>query len=238
MTDDSTTYDLKETVIPRVDKSRYSSDLVAYFAFPCPARLGKQYSLAITSDQGNATATVSIPAKGYIYNNTPYIFYDPEQYKEDIPVLVGLSPTAQGYLVRLYLDFDVFIDQRVVHKRLEVPSGVVSTETPQLQYTYPTLTRRPASTGYPYINIFFSHAAYRMVFKDLMAEYGGFHLTSATFILTQVESNLYNYYNVVNGFQDPYSIREDQPDFTNVLGGVGVFGAMVEDFVAVDLQNH
>jgi hypothetical protein len=28
----------------------------------------------------------------------------------------------------------------------------------------------------------------------------------------------------------------DQPDFTNIVGGVGVFGAMVEDSIVVKLQ--
>jgi hypothetical protein len=238
VTDDSTTYSFKEAVIPRDDKNRYASDLVAYLAYPCSARLEKRYSLAITSDQGNATATVTIPGKGYVYNNTPSIFIRPDSYTEDIPVSVGLSSAAQGYLVRLYVNFDVVSDESVVHKRLEVPSAMVSTASPQVQYTYATLTRRPAEAAYSYFNIFFSRAAYIQFQKDVIAQYGGFRLTSATFILTQVETNLYNYYSLANGFLDPYSVREDQPDYSNIVGGFGVFGAMAEDSVVVDLQNR
>jgi hypothetical protein len=51
---------------------------------------------------------------------------------------------------------------------------------------------------------------------------------------TQVEENLYKYYNLANGFQDPYSIRTDQPDFSNIQGGLGIFGAMTLDSVRVD----
>jgi hypothetical protein len=55
-------------------------------------------------------------------------------------------------------------------------------------------------------------------------------------VLTQVEDNLYKYYNIVNGFQDEFSIRTDLPDYTNIRGGVGLFGAMTEDSVVVDLR--
>jgi hypothetical protein len=239
MTDDSATYNLKETVIPRDDRSRYSSDLVAYSAYPSPLRPGKQYSLAITSDQGNATATVSVPGKGYIYNNTPYIFVNPRISVEDIPVSVTLSSSAQAYLVRLYINYDLGSGQNVEHRRLEIPSRIDSVGG-SFQYTYlftyPTLTRRPSNINSS-LNLVYPWAAYFAIYRGLEAQYAiWYKLTSATFILTQVETNLYNYYNVANGFRDPYSIREDQPDYTNIAGGFGVFGAMVEDSVVVDLQ--
>jgi hypothetical protein len=241
MTDDSTTYDLKENLIQRVDKSRYTSDLVVYLGYPCPPRPGKRYSLIITSDQGNATATVSVPAKGYVYNNTPYIFITPKTSIEDIPVSIGLSPIAQAYLVRLYINFDIGSGQNLEHRRLEIPRRIDSVGGSFVytyQYSYPTLTRRPTTTN-QHFNILYPYGAYLAIYRDLEAQYGKwFKLTSATFILTQVETNLYNYYNVANGFRDPYSVREDEPDFSNIVGGFGVFGAMVEDSIVVDLQNH
>jgi hypothetical protein len=86
------------------------------------------------------------------------------------------------------------------------------------------------------LNAFFPRDIYVAFLKGLASQYESFQIISATFILTQVETNLYKYYKIANGFQDPYSIREDQPDFTNIVGGVGVFGAMVEDSVVVDLR--
>lgn len=237
MTDDSATYIFNETVILRDEKSRYSSDVVAYFAYPCPTRPGKAYSLAIASDQGNATAKVSVPGKGYVFNNTPYIFVRPKTSTEDIPVSIGLSPVTQAYLIRLYINFDVGDGPNLTHMRLEVPSAIDSAGGSfqyAYRYAYPTLTRRPASSA---VNLVFPRGAYLALYRNLENLYGVFQLTSATFVLTQVESNLYNYYNLANGFRDPYSIREDQPDFSNIVGGFGVFGAMVEDSVVVDLRN-
>lgn len=84
----------------------------------------------------------------------------------------------------------------------------------------------------------FSRVAY---FDRLGAIYdryplGTVHVKRALVLMTQVERNLYTYVKVVNGFQDAYSIRTDQPDYTNIVGGHGIFGAMVEDSLSVDLN--
>ena len=123
--------------------------------------------------------------------------------------------------------------------RSEVPSSVASVNGSDIQFNYPKLTRRVTDVRVANVNVGFSLTAYSAFFGKLKSQYGtdGFKLTSATFILTQVEENLYKYYNLANGFQDPYSIRTDLPDYSNIAGGLGVFGAMVEDSVVVDLSN-
>lgn len=232
MTDDSTIYTFKETAIPRDDTSRYASNLPVYVCFPCTARLGKSYVLSVASVEGSATATAVVPTDGYIDFRYPDILKNPGGHTEDIIVSIALSSLAQGYIVRFYLDVNVYINQSMVHKRSEVPSALIS----PVQWGYPQLKRRTTLVSQPYSYVIFSRAAYEAFRQTLNDQYGGFTLTGATFILTQVESNLYRYFNIVNGFQDPYSIRMDQPDYTNIAGGAGVFGSMVEDSVTVDLR--
>ena len=57
----------------------------------------------------------------------------------------------------------------------------------------------------------------------------------ALVVLTQVDEDLYAYSKRVNGFEDPFSIRTDLPDYSNISGGHGIFGALVEDSVFVEL---
>jgi len=45
----------------------------------------------------------------------------------------------------------------------------------------------------------------------------------------QFDAALYNNYSVENLFRDPYTIRLDEADYTNILGGVGVFGSLAVD---------
>jgi hypothetical protein len=209
---------------------------VAYAISPFLLHPGKNYDLSITSDQGSAQASLAAPGRGTIYNNTAYIFKDAYGIKEDIPVSIGLSATSRAYLIRLYIDCNVVVGQSTVHKRLEVPIGGDTTGNSQ-RFIYPTLTHRPV-TNAPAFTFVYPHRMYLALAANISNQYGGFSLISATFILTQVETNLYSYYNVANGFRDAYSIREDQPDFSNIVGGFGMFGAMVEDSMVVDLQNH
>ena len=236
MTVDSTTYSFTETTIPRDDTTRYSSAIVAYLKFPWNLRTGKTYSITVSSDQGTATAKVSVPGNGYIYNYTPGVLEAPRLAEDDIPVTIGLAPQTLGYMLRMFINFETWSGEdsaHTVHRRFEVPIVGDSLMTPG-RIAYPTLLRRTFA-GF---DVIIPHDAYFGVYKMLIeAPYKKhFKLTSATFVLTQVESNLYNYYNVVNGFRDPYSIRMDQPDFTNIVGGVGLFGALVEDSLVVKLQ--
>ncbi len=223
-------YELTETTIPRDDKSRYSSDIVAYMISPCRIQPGRQYSLAITSSAGNASATATVPTNGVIYFRNPSVLRNPDVFNEDIVASAQVSPLARGYLVRFFIDVDVYVGQELVRKRLEVPSGIL-----QNQYQYPILNRRPPEP-IQLFNIYFSLDVYKMFRKALVKQYGGFSLQGAMLVLTQVDKNLYNYYGVANGFQDPYSVREDLPDYTNIDGGFGVFGAMIEDTTMIDVH--
>jgi hypothetical protein len=239
VTDDSSTYRLAQTVFPRVDKSRYTSDLIEYIAHPFNLRPGKAYHLAVGSSQGNATASVIVPGEGAINANNPFILKSPGKYTENIDATIYVTPPAFGYLVRIYVDYDVLVGQVLTHRRSEVPFSIAQVNGSDIQFNYPKLTRRGTGIGQPNINVSFSLAAYSAFFGTLTSQYGtnGFKITSATYIVTQVEENLYKYYNLANGFQDPYSIRTDLPDFSNITGGLGVFGAMVDDSVVVDLSN-
>jgi hypothetical protein len=55
----------------------------------------------------------------------------------------------------------------------------------------------------------------------------------AKFYLIQVDEHAYDYYNVVNGFQDRFSIRSDQPDYSNIQNGLGVFGSFITDSLVI-----
>jgi hypothetical protein len=238
LTDDSTTYTLRDTSLTRVDKSRYTDDIGAYIAYPCHMRMGKTYTLSVASDQGNVSATVSVPHAGYVLANNPFILKAPDRYSsDDITVTIGVSPLTRGYVVRLYLDYLVNVGADWVHKRDEIPNSVLSATATTIQYNYPKLIRRTSDVAQPYSTIHFPIAVYTAFYTRLVDQYGigGFKMVSATYILTQVEANLYKYYNLANGFQDEFSIRTDQPDYSNIQGGLGVFGAMTVDSVRVDL---
>ncbi len=195
VTDDSTTYKLLETTIPRADTSRYTSSLVAYIAHPFSLRFGKTYNLKIVSSQGNASAIVTVPGRGTIVANNAYVLKSPDKYTEDINATIYVTPPAFGYLVRIYLDYDVLVGQAWTHVRSEVPSSVAQVSGSDIQFGYPTLMRRMTNVQQQSMNVGFPLSAYTAFFGTLTGQYGlsGVRVTSATFILTQVEENLYKY---------------------------------------------
>lgn len=44
-----------------------------------------------------------------------------------------------------------------------------------------------------------------------------------------MDANFYTYYKAVRGFEDPLSVRIDQPNVSSITGGYGCFGAIVRD---------
>jgi hypothetical protein len=233
---DSASFAFTRVVIPRDDKSRYPTNIGAYVARQFPVQFGRTYTMTVTSADGNASARVTTPGLGLVEANNVYVIASPEKYNDNISAKVRLSSETQGYLLRLFVEFDAKVGSGVVHVRTEVPKAVRQTGEGGYEYAFPMLVRRITDRHPVFETVYFSLGAYKSLLEDIVTKYGRVELTNGTFILTQVESNLYKYYNLANGFQDDFSIRTDLPDYSNVVGGYGVFGAMRDDSVAFDLR--
>ena len=232
LSSDSTVTTLASAVIPRIDKSRYTDDIVGYIAHPYTVIPGKTYTLKVSTEKGSIEASIVCPGKGEVHAENPFVLKKPEQYSENLASRIRLSSSAQGYMVRIILEFETRLGNLVTRHQEEIPRAVSAEDGSSLRFDYPIMTRRSV---YPFEVVFFGLSAYKAFLADVKSRYGDIKITGATYILTQVDRNLYTYYSLANGFQDAFSIRTDLPDFTNIPGGVGVFGAMVEDSVHVDL---
>ncbi|MBZ0199458.1 MAG: hypothetical protein K8H86_06295 [Ignavibacteriaceae bacterium] len=51
------------------------------------------------------------------------------------------------------------------------------------------------------------------------------------------DDNLSRYYSSLNGFLDDYTIRLDESDYTNIQGGLGIFGSMLKQELFVGFQE-
>ncbi len=237
----------RDTLIPRKDKSRYSSDIRAYVFDTLTVSSGTTYSLSVASPtRGTVTASAAVPGKAnllidnYALIEKPYLFANSRNEDQDIFLTILLSPIARGFLAQLFLEYQVVENNTKVTQRAEIPSLAFKIGLDSLHYVYPKLTRRSAEpfTTFTQPEVArFSIVAYRNIASDIQGRYGSGNVTfkNAIFFVTQAERNLYNYYNIANGFQDPFSIRTDFPDFTNINGGVGVFGAFSVDSLFVQL---
>jgi hypothetical protein len=193
---------------------------------------GTVYVLNVSSQFGTITATTAMPARGTLSLPNPSTLIFASTFPDkNVEVDATLGPETRGFLVRFLLVYSIASDSAFVGET-EIPmsyiqstTGVSSPVFPQLQRTF---TPNPIVT-FPVNNYLQTIVGLTDQFKTKII------LKQVKFFLVQVDEGLYNYYNVVSGFQDPYSIRTDKPDYTNIQNGFGVFGSFNVDSLVIHL---
>jgi len=51
----------------------------------------------------------------------------------------------------------------------------------------------------------------------------------------QVDAAVYDYYSISHGFNDPLTMRDEKPNFTNITNGLGLWGSVAYDSTSVQL---
>ena len=191
---------------------------------------GTAYALTIASRFGTASATTKIPAQGFMSVPDQSKLLFPNSFTDkniDINCTLGLN--TKGFLVRFILVYSLENDTASVNTS-EIPSSYRQDPTGQTTPVYPQLQRMFDPN--PIISIPVTN--YLQSIAQLTSEHGTrVILKQAKFYLIQADESAYNYYKIVNGFQDKYSIRTDQPDYTNIQNGLGVFGSFNVDSLVI-----
>lgn len=235
-------YRFVETIVQRSDKSRYKDDIVSYVAYPFSIEPGKTYNLAVSSAQyGTVSSTVTVPKRGRVQFYNPYVLKGGGEKDEQVVVYGWIRELTYGVLIRLYLVYEALEAGRWVTHVEEVPASVKQRTGGITEELYPNLRRRESrekivdkEANEMFV---FTRTAYFRQIDAINARYpvGSVRLKYGLGILTQVDQNFYTYWKLVRAFEDEFSIRTDFPDFSNVSGGLGLFGSMVEDSAWVDL---
>jgi hypothetical protein len=191
---------------------------------------GKQYVLTIASRFGKVSSTTTVPGHGALSVPDQSTLLFPDQFpNENIDVVATLGSGTRGYLVRFVFVYSLGNDT-TVRNQSEIPLSYKQDSGGQMTPEYPQLQRMvdPMST------VSFPVANYSETIAQLTAQYGTRIIPKQEkFYLVQVDDNAYNYYNIVNGFRDALSIRTDQPDYTNIQNGLGVFGSFNVDSLII-----
>lgn len=234
-------YMLHDTTVQRLDTTRYTTPVRAYVTSGMRLTPDGQYTLTVSSpNRGTVSATTAVPSHATLDISDRYVLTNPSMFS-DMPIVVtaDISAYTKGYVIRFFLQYK-YTTGGVDHvETKEVPVSVSGTGI-SLQKVYPGLVRRtsvPSGSSLSSESVSFDAQAYINTMAELADQLSAYSLSlqKAIFVLTQVEENLYNYYCVVNGFQDPYSIRMDQPDYSNIRGGVGLFGGRTVDSLVYTL---
>ncbi len=155
---------------------------------------------------------------------------------------VDLSHSAGGYSGHLYIYYDVLKGDQWVSERIEVPFSSSLTDTTYdlnwTQYQYQDLTQAPPSgrvviqftAGYLQTAVRYI-TTIRYPIENLVYKW-------MVLVVVQADQNLYRYFKTLQGYQDPLSIRLDQPTYSQIDGGVGLFGAYSSDSLIYVLPGN
>ncbi len=230
ITEPETAVAFHETLLVRTDTSRYSFPIRCQVLFPYQPQRGIPLTLDVSSALGSASGTMTMPTAASISFTGRSVLNSPSDFKNTVPISVDIvfSDLTKGYVIKMYVDYEVEISGSWQQERVEVPTFVQDTITYSLDGArYPSLTRRFSRGTYvDYVN-----AAYKAVLIQRYLRYQPNRLKFLRVVFTaqQLERHFYNYYSITNGFRDSHSIRLDLPLYSNMTGAHGLFGGYTID---------
>ena len=214
--DNGMTIFFQDTTVQLDSNERYGEEGVAYYAPGFQILPGSRYQLEVQSPAyGRVTASFGTP-------DLVRIGHSIDHETDDLVATVS-SRGAKGFLLRLFVVYKVTSGNIAVEKALEVPVAIANDG----KRIYPRVDRLNARRFRRDLIAAVLDEARRSVSSGTVEEIG------RRVVVWALDPNAYNYYQIVRGFNDPFSVRVDEPDYTNIEGGLGVFGGLLVDSLFV-----
>jgi len=215
---------LHDTVVHRRDTLRYRDGIFVYVANSLTPEPGKTYNLVVGAPGFEPVySSVTLPSKaGFQFAaSAPSAIQNPKSARP-VDVSVNLSPLTRLYQIQLFVVFE-YREGSVIHAdSMEVPLWAPDTSLTDAQWPISTYADRLG------INQRFGGTAYKAIMDRIVYKHSvAVKFTRATVQVTQIGEPLFDYHSITGGFNDEFSIRTDQPDYTNIRGGFGLFAAFV-----------
>lgn len=195
----------------------------------------KVYHLSVASaDYPTATSTATGVESGQI------LMFDTKPLFEPAPGTnllfdLFLGRNCSAYLSTLKLEYELFRNGAWVVQSREVPLDVVydaSGATVKRYYPIPVLYQNNGSVNRN-VQIKYATELYTGEIKAVKDEYPTdvdnktLRFKDVRLTLVQFDNEVFTYYSVANNYPGATTIRLDEPDYTNMKNGFGIFGAMV-----------
>lgn len=220
VTSDSGAVQFRDTTLVFTDSTGITRSVGAYVAYSLHVEPGVHYGFsAASSSLGN----VSSNATGL---NPGTLFVEASSF-DRIGVRIYPGQNVRAHIVRLFLEYDTLDDSVFVRRRIEIPTGI----TPAGEYVYP----KPVSSEVS--EAIFDVSGFEQVVASVR-QGRVVRLVRTIFVLTELDDALYGYYSVVHSFEESGTLRLDEPDFTNINNGFGVFATTSVTTVVADTTGH
>ncbi len=130
-----------------------------------------------------------------------------------------VSPVKQAYYFRLWITGQKEVNGSKIELRYEAPTRY----EPKSGLPIFTTPSAANSVVYPVANL--ERLRDKLIKQDSAL---GPNLIAISYAM---DMNMYTYYKLVHGFQDPLSVQLNAPNFTNITNGLGIFGAVYPDSI-------
>jgi hypothetical protein len=226
---------LNDTTLVRLDTSRFRFPIRAYVANPLKADYGSLYTLRVQTSGGEtATASFVMPARPMLTIDlaSTAVIDHPSEHDTAANILFPMTfgNGSYGYVARFFVYYDVLKNGEWIEERLEVPSRYAASDYHSMNLVvYPQLAALGNTNKG--VGVYKNQLYAGRLGQVAYVQYGSTNIIFkwAVFVVTQVESNLYKYYNLTHSYRDIHSIRLDEPMYSSLSGGTGVFGGYTID---------
>jgi Domain of unknown function (DUF4249) len=218
-------YFMKDSSITRTDSSRYNTPLHFFYCDNFQAGINKDLEIqAILPDGKTLEAQTTIPDPVQ-WNFTNVDTSDTNAFR--IPSLGNdyfsfnwYQGSSNGwYLPRFVVIYAKVVNGVEERHEITVPERYENIGG-NIEPVYPSPNRNVSSS--------FQNNALDSIFNQISAgdpDKSHYKIYGGIFELLVFDDNLSKYYSSTNGFLDDYTVRLDENDFTNINGGLGIFGS-------------
>jgi hypothetical protein len=232
--DDSSEFIFRDTVIA-VKNGNTMTSVRVYMHPAFKPKEKKLYHLSVksgTMPEATSTATALDPAQIFLMDTKPLAEPLPGKF---ISYDLYLGKSTGAYLGVMKVEFEVMKNSVWVPLSMEVPLDIVydgSGKVASRFYPVPILFQALSAVN-RYVQANFQTEVYsatiNLIKETYQAEYEAKNLKfkRVRFTLVQFDNELFTYYSVANNFPGATTIRLDEPDYSNVRNGFGIFGAIM-----------
>lgn len=229
----STEFKLKDSLVTVQVGDNQSADISFYYTSQLTNTLSSFLSLvAILPNGDTLTSQTRVPSRITIVQSRTAKLVPPDDNSDSFDVTWKENDNETE---NLYYDPRL----RIVYYKLEDDEYVRYTEEVPIQYNSINGLRTPQYIKPSYSRII----NYSMnIFDEIMKSISGGNEDKSNFFIEHAEIDVYTYdeyltsYYIGTHLLEPYSVRLDEIDYSNVEGGFGIFGSFdkIEHKLAID----
>jgi Domain of unknown function (DUF4249) len=227
-------YFFRDSSVVRADTTRYDTPFHFYYldGFQ-PKALDSLEILAILPDGKQLHAYTRVPqAVEFSLDSTMSDKLVPVSGKSDFTESWLANINTGWYLPRLSLYYRKLINGTEVSMNKEIPLKY-ETVNGKLEAQYPKPARLNNIT---YQDQYLDSVMVQISIGDQNKSH--YRIMAAILDIIVFDDNLSKYYSSMNGYYDDYTVRVDVSDYSNIIGGFGIFGSYIKVSKLVNITKN